>query len=391
VSTSNDEARPGGGAAFWAALGVRIEPEPADEDATDLEPELRLEADEAAPATEPRSETVAEASEHALEPEPKAATESFYETAHEAEVAAETTPEAEVYVAPEAEVVLETATAIEVAPAPKSAAAPETEPDAGSGDDFKQVAAQPAPETAIPAQAQASIDELEPQEGDVVDGLAALNETLAENRRARENAPRPEPAWQLAGELSGALPPLKACLEAILMVVDEPVTDVVLAQVVERPKGEVAEALRELAEEYTEQRRGFELREVGIADGSVSGATGWRMYSRPECAPVVERFVRDGQQAKLTQAALETLAVVAYRQPVSRSKVSAIRGVNCDGVMRTLLARGLVEECGTEHETGALLYQTTGYFLERMGLKGLDELPDLAPLLPTAAEIEEEA
>jgi segregation and condensation protein B len=115
------------------------------------------------------------------------------------------------------------------------------------------------------------------------------------------------------------------------------------------------------------------------------------MYSRTDCAPVVERFVRDGQQAKLTQAALETLAVVAYRQPVSRSKVSAIRGVNCDGVMRTLLARGLVEECGTEHETGALLYQTTGYFLERMGLKGLDELPELAPLLPSAAEVEDEA
>src|SRR5262249_48637533 len=108
-------------------------------------------------------------------------------------------------------------------------------------------------------------------------------------------------------------------------------------------------------------------------------------------APVVERFVRDGQQAKLTQAALETLAVVAYRQPVSRSKVSAIRGVNCDGVMRTLIARGLVEEGGTEHETGALLYQTTGDFLERvgMGLKGLDELPDLAPLLPSAAEVED--
>jgi segregation and condensation protein B len=107
-----------------------------------------------------------------------------------------------------------------------------------------------------------------------------------------------------------------------------------------------------------------------------------------ECAPVVERFVRDGQQAKLTQAALETLAVVAYRQPVSRSKVSAIRGVNCDGVMRTLLARGLVEEHGNDLDTGAVLYQTTGYFLERMGLKALDELPDLAPLLPSAADVD---
>jgi segregation and condensation protein B len=214
-----------------------------------------------------------------------------------------------------------------------------------------------------------------------------LDASLAETRQARRAVP--EPAWQLAaGDPAAPLPPLKACLEAVLMVVDEPASAVVLAQVVERPTTEVESALRELAEEYAGTGRGFELREVGTGEGD---GTGWRMYSRAECAPVVERFVRDGQQAKLTQAALETLAVVAYRQPVSRSKVSAVRGVNCDGVMRTLLARGLVEECGTEHETGALLYRTTGYFLERMGLKGLDELPDLAPLLPNAAEVEEEA
>lgn len=198
-----------------------------------------------------------------------------------------------------------------------------------------------------------------------------------------------EPAWQLTGgELALPLPPLKTCLEAILMVVDEPATVISLAQVLERPKAEVAEALAELAEEYTVQGRGFELREVGLAGDAAR--TGWRIYSRVECAPVVERFVRDGQQAKLTQAALETLAVVAYRQPVSRSKVSAIRGVNCDGVMRTLLARGLVEEYGSDLETGAVLYQTTGYFLERMGLRSLEELPDLAPLLPGAAEVEVE-
>jgi segregation and condensation protein B len=319
MSTGNEDARPGGGAAFWAALGVRIEPEPEAQQDTEFAAE--------APDADEQSD---------------AADSGPQETAEERQE-----------------------TGIEEATEPAQ-----------------------SPAIVIPAQAQASIEDVEPQEGEVVDGLAVLSETLAESRRARENAPRPEPAWQLAGELSGALPPLKACLEAILMVVDEPVTDVILAQVVERPKGEVAEALRELAEEYTQQGRGFELREVGTGD---AGQTGWRMYSRPECAAVVERFVRDGQQAKLTQAALETLAVVAYRQPVSRSKVSAIRGVNCDGVMRTLLARGLVEECGTEHETGALLYQTTGYFLERMGLKGLDELPDLAPLLPSAAEIEDEA
>ena len=350
MSTSNGEAQPGGGAAFWAALGVRIEPEP------DVADDIETETETASP------------------------TGAAYEPAADAEIEpeAEAAPEAQ----PEVEPEIEEAAVVDSV----LGEADEDEEQLETDDE------DPLPgKIVIPAQSQASIDELEPQEGEFVDGLAALNEALAESRRARANAPLPEPAWQLAGELSGALPPLKTCLEAILMVVDEPVTDVMLAQVIERPKGEVAEALRALAAEYTEQSRGFELREVGIGDGAGSGATGWRIYSRPQCAPVVERFVRDGQQAKLTQAALETLAVVAYRQPVSRSKVSAIRGVNCDGVMRTLLARGLVEECGTEHETGALLYQTTGYFLERMGLKSLDELPELAPLLPTAAEMEEEA
>ena len=118
---------------------------------------------------------------------------------------------------------------------------------------------------------------------------------------------------------------------------------------------------------------------------------GWRFYTREEFAPIVEQFVVDGQQARLTQAALETLAVVAYRQPVSRARVSAIRGVNVDGVMRTLVTRGLVEEAGTEHETGAHLYRTTSYFLERMGLTSLEELPEIAPFLPEMAELEGES
>jgi segregation and condensation protein B len=118
----------------------------------------------------------------------------------------------------------------------------------------------------------------------------------------------------------------------------------------------------------------------------VSG--GWRLYSNPACAEIVERFVRDGQQARLTQAALETLAVVAYRQPVSRSRVSAVRGVNVDGVMRTLLARGLVQEAGTDSEFGAMQYRTTPYFLDRLGLNSLDDLPELAPFLPEIAALE---
>lgn len=176
--------------------------------------------------------------------------------------------------------------------------------------------------------------------------------------------------------------PLKAALEAVLMVVDEPATEEHLAKVLGHPRRAVADALRELADEYTSDGRGFELRLV---------AGGWRYYTRAAYASVVDGFVLDGQHARLTQAALETLAVVAYRQPVSRSRVSAIRGVNCDGVMRTLLQRGLLAEAGTEPETGAILYVTTHYFLERMGLRGLDELPELAPFLPEADQVEGES
>lgn len=181
--------------------------------------------------------------------------------------------------------------------------------------------------------------------------------------------------------MNDELPPLRTALEAVLLVVDEPVAEVVLAQVVERPTEEVGQVLRELAQDYDDAGRGFELRQV-------SG--GWRLYTRQSCAPFVERFVRDGQQARLTQAALETLAVVAYRQPVSRSRVAAIRGVNVDAVMRTLVSRGLVTEVGTEPDSGAVLYGTTGHFLERLGLATLDELPSLSDYLPDPYTLDEE-
>ncbi|WP_028638449.1 SMC-Scp complex subunit ScpB [Nocardioides sp. URHA0032] len=174
---------------------------------------------------------------------------------------------------------------------------------------------------------------------------------------------------------------LRPSLEALLMVADQPLDEMALATAVGHPVEAVAAALRELAAEYTEQGRGFELRNVG---------GGWRYYTRDEYAAVVEGYVLDGQQARLTQAALETLAVVAYKQPVSRARVSAIRGVNVDGVMRTLLTRGLVEEAGQDHETGANLYRTTGYFLERIGVTSLDELPELAPYLPDMDDLEDE-
>jgi segregation and condensation protein B len=174
---------------------------------------------------------------------------------------------------------------------------------------------------------------------------------------------------------------LRPALEAILMVSDEPLDAVRLASVVGHPVADVEEALATLAAEYAEQGRGFDLRSV---------AGGWRFYSRPEFAAVVESFVLDGQQARLTQAALETLSVVAYKQPVSRARVSAIRGVNVDGVMRTLLTRGLVEEAGQDEQSGANLYRTTSYFLERIGITSLDELPELAPYLPDMDDLEDE-
>jgi segregation and condensation protein B len=185
----------------------------------------------------------------------------------------------------------------------------------------------------------------------------------------------------LDGIASDDLPPVRAALEAVLLVVDEPVAEVVLAQVLERPTEEVGRLLTDLAASYDAEGRGFELR-------CVSG--GWRLYTRAACAPYVERFVRDGQQARLTQAALETLAVVAYRQPVSRSRIAGIRGVNVDAVMRTLVSRGLVSEVGTEHESGAILYATTAHFLERLGLAALDQLPPLSEYLTDPYALDED-
>ena len=173
---------------------------------------------------------------------------------------------------------------------------------------------------------------------------------------------------------------LRPALEAVLMVADQPLDHLSLASAVGYPAGQVLDALNALAEEYSAQGRGFDLRNV---------AGGWRYYTREEYVAVVERFVLEGQQARLTQAALETLAVVAYKQPVSRARVSAIRGVNVDGVIRTLVTRGLVEECGTDAETTALLYRTTSYFLERIGVTSVEDLPELAPFLPDLGELDD--
>jgi len=173
---------------------------------------------------------------------------------------------------------------------------------------------------------------------------------------------------------------LRGALEALLLIADEPVSETSLAAALRVPTDDVASAITELVAFYTETGRGFELRKV---------AGGWRYYTREEYADLIGGYVLEGQTAKLSQAALETLAVIAYLQPVSRSRVSAVRGVNVDGVVRTLLARDLVVETGAE-ESGATLFRTTDYFLERMGLQSLEELPELAPYLPEATELEEE-
>lgn len=168
-----------------------------------------------------------------------------------------------------------------------------------------------------------------------------------------------DPAW------------VRGAIEAILMVVDSPVEEVALATALAVPVPVVTDALAGLSTDY--EGRGFALRRI---------AGGWRIYSRPEYVGAVEKFLLDGAQAKLTQASLETLAVIAYRQPISRGRVSAVRGVNVDGVVRTLLTRGLIAEVGTDAESGAVLYGTTGFFLERLGLNDVSELPALAPYLP---------
>lgn len=195
-----------------------------------------------------------------------------------------------------------------------------------------------------------------------------------------------EPAEQIEASASAERPvfagpelPLRAQLEAVLLVAEEPVPVMTLAERLEFPVPEIEATLRELAEEYLTEGRGFELRDVG---------GGWRYYTAAAAGDYVERFVLAGQTSRLSHAALETLAVVAYQQPVSRGRIAAVRGVNVDGVVRTLLTRRLIEEAGVDPEGGAMTYRTTSYFLERLGLRNLAELPPLAPLLPEADEIE---
>jgi segregation and condensation protein B len=166
---------------------------------------------------------------------------------------------------------------------------------------------------------------------------------------------------------------LLQALEALLFVSDEPVAAVVLAQALGVERREAEELCEELARAYEERGAGIVLRAV---------AGGWRLATHPDAAEVVERYVLASRHARLTKAALETLSIIAYKQPVTRHQVSSIRGVNADGVLRALVDRGLVAEVGREETPGRpVLYGTTPEFLERLGLPSLSELPPLAPLL----------
>ncbi|MEU8301718.1 SMC-Scp complex subunit ScpB [Micromonospora sp. NPDC048909] len=259
-------------------------------------------------------------------------------------------------------------------PRPEAGPAEAPQPEAGP-------AAEPRPEAGPVASEQAEVGQVTAQQ--VTPEAVAAEQAevgragntpggpVRQGTGRRRAAPEPAPAPVLDdAELRGAL-------EAILLVVDEPVSELTLAQVLEQSPERVGAMLDDISAGYTASGHGFELRRA---------AGGWRLYTRPEYASYVERFVLEGQSVRLTQAALETLAVVAYKQPVTRSRISAIRGVNCDGVIRTLVTRGLVEECGTEAESGAFLYRTTTLFLEKLGLNTVDELPPLAPFLPDDVE-----
>lgn len=172
----------------------------------------------------------------------------------------------------------------------------------------------------------------------------------------------------------------RRALEAVIMVADQPADPTLLAQLVELSPAAVEEILEELAATYEAEERGFRLVKV---------AGGWRYQSHEDCAPYVERYVLTGQTARLSAAALETLAIVAYKQPISRAQIAAIRGVGVDGVMRTLQQRGYVDETGRDPGPGqASLFGTTDTFLERLGLNSLDELPSLGDFVPGADVVE---
>jgi segregation and condensation protein B len=219
----------------------------------------------------------------------------------------------------------------------------------------------------------------------VAEGGDAKGDAKGDAEGDAEGATEPE-ADEEEGITTSDLPDLTedaalhAALEALLLIVDGPAEEEMLADALDQPVKRIRQALNDLSAFYHETNRGIDLRNVG---------GGWRFHTRDRFAPFVEKLLLGGQRAKLTRAALESLAVIAYRQPVTRARVAAVRGVNVDGVIRTLVTRGLIEETGTDKETGGILYRTTELFLERLGLSSLEDLPPIAPLLPEVDAIDD--
>jgi segregation and condensation protein B len=240
------------------------------------------------------------------------------------------------------------------------------------------------------AAAELALDEALSGEPVTEDGEPPEPEAAGEPAPAEPSEPAPDPAAPdsdlVAAGDSDSMPDvtsdeaLEAALEALLLVVDSPASEELLAETLGQPKSRIVVALRTMAQKFTDRTSGIDLRRVG---------EGWRFYTRDVYASFVEKLLLDGQRSKLTRAALESLAVIAYRQPVTRARVAAVRGVNVDGVIRTLLARGLIEEMGTDPETTGTLYVTTELFLERLGLSSLNDLPPIAPLLPEVDTIDD--
>ncbi len=230
--------------------------------------------------------------------------------------------------------------------------------------------AEPGPESEADDSDEAPVD-VAAVMGAILDEAAAYQATASEDDEEAPASTGPD----LSDDAT-----LHAALESLLLVVDSPAEDELLATTLEQPVKRIREALEALSARYAEAGSGIDLRRVG---------EGWRMHTRDVYAPYVEKLLLDGQRAKLTRAALETLAVIAYRQPVTRSRVAAVRGVNVDGVIRTLVTRGLIEETGNDPDTGGILYRTTELFLERLGLSSLKDLPPIAPLLPEVDAIDD--
>lgn len=212
-------------------------------------------------------------------------------------------------------------------------------------------------------------------------GADEMADARAIEHEIHEHAEHAEPAERDRAPQAHPAIPIDRQLEAILMIADEPQSLVALGAAVNAPVPAVRQAIERLVADFDgidgTIRRGFELREVG---------GGWRFYVRADLDTVVEQFVEAERPSRLSQAALETLAVVAYKQPITRSQIAAIRAVNVDGVVRTLVARGLIEESFTDSETGAINYVTSGLLLQQLGINSLDELPLISPLLDDGAD-----